>query len=115
MDFSDCIESLGHTDTLSSSAYFIWSNKRTVGFLAKKLDKILGNEVWLDSFPNVVAEFTPPDFSDHSAGVLKFEPPILKKSSFKFFNYLTKHNDFLHTVKDCWVSTSVYGTHMIQL
>lgn len=84
-------------------------------FLAKKLGRILGNAVWLDSFPNAVAEFTSPDFFDHSAGVLKFEQPILKKSSFKIFNYLTKHKDFLHTVKDYWASTSVYGTHMFQL
>lgn len=115
LDFINCIELTGLTDIHSSGAYFTWSSKRAVGCLAKKLDRALGNDVWLDSFPNAIANFTPLDFFDHSAGILNFVPSCSKKSSFKIFNYLINHKDFLQTARDCWTSISVHGTQMYQL
>lgn len=44
LDFMDCNELTGLTDIQSSGAYYTWSNKRVVGFLAKKLDMVLGND-----------------------------------------------------------------------
>lgn len=73
-DFLNCIDFIGITNIQSTGTYYSWSNKKAVGFLAKKLDRALENDQWLDSFPNVVAEFSPPDFSDHSAGLIKFLP-----------------------------------------
>src|SRR4051812_20637759 len=100
-DFAQCLELTGLTDIPSSGAYFTWSNKRTVGFLAKKLDRALGNEVWLDLFPQAAVIFFPTDFSDHSAGTINFVPPSPRKTNFKFFNHLVRRKNFLQTVKDC--------------
>lgn len=114
-DFIDCIDLTNLTDIQSSGTYYTWSNKRVVSYLAKKLGRVMRNDKWLDSFTNVAVDFTPPDLSDHCAGVLKFVQASQWKSSLKFFNFLTKHRDFLRVVKDHWLSTSVYGTQMHQL
>lgn len=49
---------------------FAWTNKRTIGFVAKKLDRFLVNSSWLQYFPDLAAQFTAPSFLDHCAGRL---------------------------------------------
>lgn len=44
LDFIDYIDLTGITDIQSTGTYYTWSNKRAMGFLAKKLDKALGND-----------------------------------------------------------------------
>lgn len=79
------------------------------------MDRVFGNGDWLDSFPTSIVQFDLPDFSDHCTGVIKLVPVPIRKASFKFFNFLTKHKDFLSIVQDKWSNTSVYGTQLYQL
>lgn len=85
LDFVECVDASGITDIPSIGTYYTWSNKRSMGFLAKKLDRVMGNIHWLDTFSDVVAEFFPPNFSDQSARHIRFIPITHKTSSFKFF------------------------------
>lgn len=71
----------------------------------------MGNIHWIDDFLDYYAEHTAPDFSNHRAGILS-SLPQKRKSSFKKFNFLTKNRDFLNTVQNNWISSSVYGTSM---
>ncbi|XVE91311.1 hypothetical protein DITRI_Ditri20bG0143500 [Diplodiscus trichospermus] len=45
---------------------FTWTNKQMEGFLARKLDRVLINDVWLDRFVDSTVDFLPPEVSNHS-------------------------------------------------
>lgn len=102
-DFQACLHSIGLIDLNSHGVFYTWSNKRSDGFIAKKLDRILVNDFWLLSFPSSFSEFTAPDFSDHSPGWMKF-PSFTKGKScpFRFFTFISLHRDFLSTVDSSW-------------
>lgn len=82
--------------------FLTWSIKRIVDFIAKKLDRFLINDSWIDVFPDLRASFSPPDFSDHCVGVLYAVRQLRKHGNFKFFNYLIKNANFLSTVAQSW-------------
>lgn len=69
-EFRNCLTIVGLTDLPSNGLFFTWSNKKVEGFVAKKLDMILVNSYWLQSFPDMNASFLAPEFSDHDAGGL---------------------------------------------
>lgn len=56
------------------------------------------------TFPNSLAHFMPPDFSDHTPSLVNMEAalPVAGTRPFKFFNFLTAHPDFLDTVSEGW-------------
>ena len=47
---------------------FTWWNKRANSPIAKKIDRVLVNDMWVDIFPSALGFFGKPHFSDH-AGV----------------------------------------------
>lgn len=51
-NFQDCLYSIGLTDLHSQGAFYTWTNKRTDGFLAKKLDRFLINDHEMQHFLN---------------------------------------------------------------
>lgn len=115
LEFRQCLDVAELYELPCSSPFFTWSNKRVSGFLAKRLDRFLVNESWMDSFDELKASFLPPDFSDHSAGILVATDQQRKHGTFKFFNYLIGHKGFLTTVTHHWNSLSFFGTHMYHL
>ncbi|WZY87425.1 hypothetical protein YC2023_044160 [Brassica napus] len=74
---------------------FTWWNKRKTSPIAKKLDRILVNDLWYESFPDSLAHFDNPDFSDHACSTISLKPNLLrKKKPFKFYNFLLQNPDF---------------------
>lgn len=82
----------------------------TPGYLVKKLDRFLVNDVWMDEFPDLKVTFLPPDFSDHCACLLSSFILLKKPGSFKFFNYRIKHKEFTSTIFQHWAASKYYGT-----
>lgn len=115
-EFRECLMEVGLTDLPSDGVFFTCSNKRVDGFVAKKLDRILVNHHWLQGFSDMTAAFTPPEFSDHSAGWINCSSTIRAKSEpFRFFNFLARHPDFLSTVRTVWQQPGIYGSQMYQI
>lgn len=93
-EFQVCIGKVSMVDMQSEGPFFTWSKRRIDGFVAEKLDKILIVLFWLKSFI-----YTPPDISYHYARWISTEGMSKQKSSsFKFFNFLAKHKDFIIVV-----------------
>ncbi|GKV19260.1 hypothetical protein SLEP1_g29545 [Rubroshorea leprosula] len=109
--------SLGLTDLLAFGPLLTWTNKREVGLIARKLDRLMVNSKWLEIFPNTRAEFLPLNISDHYAGSITImeSPSNHLRRSFKFFNFWTKDEQFLSIVQDIWSSVEVQGCYMFQL
>src|SRR4051812_10943760 len=78
-DFQSCVSKVGLMDIPFVGPVFTWSNKRTDGFLAKKLDRVMGNSQWLDNFHDYEAQFLAPEFSDHCAGLIVPHIPLVQK------------------------------------
>ncbi|GJX21939.1 RNA-directed DNA polymerase, eukaryota, reverse transcriptase zinc-binding domain protein [Tanacetum coccineum] len=91
IEFKDCVSQIEVMDINCSGIHFTWNQKpKGEGGLLKKLDRIMGNLKFVDSFPAAYALFQPYKISDHSPTVLKI--PTLsgrKQKPFKFFNFLT--------------------------
>nr|TKS07847.1 hypothetical protein D5086_0000108870 [Populus alba] len=81
-DFSGCCLDIGLRDVNYTGCHYTWSN----------------DTVWKA-------------FSDHSPAVVRLDPYVQGRRSFKFFNMWAAHDQFLGVVSSCW-SSSIYGTPM---
>lgn len=72
-EFLDCLNEIEVLDHFSTGCYFTWSNMQENNFQARKLDRLLVNEEWLDALPNSIVEFLVPGESDHSPDYLQME------------------------------------------
>ncbi|XVE69029.1 hypothetical protein DITRI_Ditri09bG0116900 [Diplodiscus trichospermus] len=81
-DFSECLHKIAVLDHTAFGPSFTWSNKQQGNFIAKKLYRVLVNEVWLKEFPSSKVEFLPPGISDHCSAYIQlfnseYSPPKL--------------------------------------
>lgn len=90
LEFSDCANKVEVIDLAFSGCFFTWNNKREgEEFVARKLDKVMSNEVWLERYGKTEVEFLEGGISHHSPAVISvgklqgFGP-----KPFKFFGFL---------------------------
>ncbi|GKD16745.1 RNA-directed DNA polymerase, eukaryota, reverse transcriptase zinc-binding domain protein [Tanacetum coccineum] len=69
--------------------------------ILKKLDRVMTNEEFIEQYSNAHAKFLPYIISDLTPSILSIPTSIKKKvKAFRFSNYLTEKQEFLHIVKD---------------
>ena len=83
-DFRDCVEYSGLFDLSIRGSEFTWWNKQAASPIAKKLDRILINDLWQLKFPTSFAHFGSPDFSDHSPSCLILGDRVKTKNTLWF-------------------------------
>lgn len=107
VEFNSCLSQLEIRDLRFHGLRFTWSNKRPEDPIAKKLDRALINEHWLDLHPRSLAQFLAPEISDHTPCciILDCPLPLAGTKPYKFFNYLTSHPGFLSLVAEFWTCT----------
>lgn len=114
-DFNEAILRARLDDLRYIGLFFTWHNCRSGGHIRRKLDRVLVNSEWLQTFPHAFAEFLPFGVSDHSPAVVHVgvqSPGV--RSPFKFFNHWASFDDFLPTVEAVW-QTPVAGYAMFRL
>ncbi|GJX41721.1 putative RNA-directed DNA polymerase [Tanacetum coccineum] len=115
-DFKACVNKIEVMDINSTGLHYTWNQKpRSGGGVLKKLDRIMGNLKFVDTFPGAYGIFQPYRISDHSPAVLKI--PTLctnKPKPFKFFNFLTYKSKFNDIVAEQWLM-SVDGYSMYRV
>ena len=112
--FHECPFNLELADIPFLGPIFTWMNRREGAyFRARKLDRCLQNECFLDRFPNALTEVLHPGLSDHCPLVtslnFRTDPGRSKFYPWKILNFWADHPAFLELVKDAWKS-DVYGT-----
>lgn len=107
IDFKTCINQMEMRDLRYYGTKFSWSNKQLNDPIARKLDRALINEDWLEIFPRSIANFLAPENSDHTLCCISLDSPVPQAGTnpFKLYNYLTQHPDFLSVVTSPWAVT----------
>lgn len=101
-DFTQLLSTADLGECKSTGHFYSWSNKslgetRT----CSRIDRCLINSHWLIHYPTVVVEFMNSGVSDHSPLVMQLGSKCNSKGRpFKFFNYMTEHEEFVHIVKN---------------
>nr|XP_043619929.1 uncharacterized protein LOC122591749 [Erigeron canadensis] len=103
-EFKDCIENLEVTDVNRSGLHYTWNQKaRGKSGLLKKIDLVMANQDFLDSFIGVNAIFQPFRSYDHAPSILRIPLNIkYKPKPFKFFNLLVHNPKFKVVIADIW-------------
>lgn len=103
-ELSQCLLEAELHDLNFRGTIFTWWNKQKSAPIAKKLDRVLVNEEWATLFPDSVAFFGDPDFSDHAVAsvLLNPETPRVKKP-FKFYNFHHQNPEFVDLVSSEWL------------
>lgn len=97
--FQSMVTSCDLTDLASIGPTFTWTNKQSENPIAKKLDRVLVNDSWMNQYPQSYANFKPSGVLDHTRCWVHLDtPPPGNKRPFKFFNFLVDHQDFSDTV-----------------
>lgn len=73
--FVSGIQELEVMNCASFGPTFTWSNKQVENFLAKKLDRVLVNEMFINRYLAAIFEVLEPKFSDHCAYRVEFDSP----------------------------------------
>nr|GEW17740.1 RNA-directed DNA polymerase, eukaryota, reverse transcriptase zinc-binding domain protein [Tanacetum cinerariifolium] len=85
--------------TLAFNEHSAGGSRNTTSVL-KKLDKVMGNEEFIDKFSQAHAIFLPYLISDHCPIVIILPNVIqAKKRAFKFANFIADKQEFLHIVE----------------
>ncbi|PWA56936.1 RNA-directed DNA polymerase, eukaryota, Reverse transcriptase zinc-binding domain protein [Artemisia annua] len=115
-EFKECVDANELVDINHSGLQFTWTQKpRGLDGTLRKIDRILANLGFLDSFVGAHAIFQPYRVSDHSPAILQIPTMCkFKPRPFKFSNILVQNSQFKQQVQECW-GTSVSGFHMFKV
>ncbi|XP_010431573.1 PREDICTED: uncharacterized protein LOC104715904 [Camelina sativa] len=115
-ELSQCLLSSSLSDLPYCGSTFTWTNKHSIGLVAKKLDRVVVNDVWLAAFPTSLAVFGEPAFSDHSPGCIFLDCQKQKrKKPFKFLSLLNQNPEFGPLIKVWWDALQFDGTQMFKI
>ncbi|XP_022024450.1 uncharacterized protein LOC110924767 [Helianthus annuus] len=105
-EFNDCIHQAELMDVNAHGLQYTWNQKPKSGVgLLKKIDRIMGNVVFLDQFPYAYALFHPFRVSDHAPCILKgLGTNGSRPKPFKFPNFIASKLEFKETVKLEWMN-----------
>ncbi|XP_048491598.1 uncharacterized protein LOC125492899 [Beta vulgaris subsp. vulgaris] len=110
----DCLNECGLTDVKASGKYFTWTNKQEgTARVFSRIDRVIANSIWLDSFDQAAVTFLPEGDFDHTPVVLRvYEVPLIKRP-FKFCMWCY-YSSMMDAVKEAW-RQPVQGCHMYQV
>lgn len=99
-DFKNCCPDVGLTDVRSIRYFYTWTNKS----IWSKLDRVMVNDVWVQTRFISLAEFLPLGFLfDHSPCIIAlFARDGSKSKSYRFLNMWTNCENFHDLVLNCW-------------
>ncbi|XP_022030899.1 uncharacterized protein LOC110931834 [Helianthus annuus] len=114
-EFKECVNNIEVFDINSSGLHYTWSNKQKQGAVFKKIDRVMGNTLFIDVFPAAAACYHPYRISDHSPCILTLPSVTREKPKpFKFVNLLSEKKGFIEEVKRTW-DVDVQGFPMYQV
>ncbi|PWA59001.1 RNA-directed DNA polymerase, eukaryota, Reverse transcriptase zinc-binding domain protein [Artemisia annua] len=111
-----CVTNMEVADVNSTGLHFTWNQKpKGSNRTLKKIDRIMSNLQFCDTYPGSFAIFLPYRISDHSPCVLRIpHVAMLKPKPFKFSNFLVHKEGFMDTANLGW-NMNVNGCAMYRV
>ncbi|XP_062075536.1 uncharacterized protein LOC133779611 [Humulus lupulus] len=102
--FNDCLHDCEIADLPYHGCFYTWSNKQDPpNRIVAKLDRVLGNQSWLDCFNNTAIYFMPEGLFDHSLAILSLSVNInLGKKPFRYFKTWQRFTGYQKCVTPAW-------------
>lgn len=95
----DCLAVCVVHDLNYHGRFYTWSNKQEgTSRVLSKIDRVLGNDVWEDSFPTILVHFLAEGEYDHTPILVSFSPVHHSRKPFRFFNCWAPKEGFLNTI-----------------
>lgn len=115
-DFLQWVSNCGLEDVRFTGCRYTWTNKQdSENRIWSKIDRVLANSLWLDSFEGAETLFLEEGYFDHTPAVLRLLPrKECGKKLFKYFLMWSSHPRFLQNIQECW-NERIEGTKMFQL
>ncbi|GJY05634.1 RNA-directed DNA polymerase, eukaryota, reverse transcriptase zinc-binding domain protein, partial [Tanacetum coccineum] len=110
-EFQDCINNIEVDDLHSEGFHFTWTKslKNPKCRTLKKLDRVMVNEAFIDSFRQAHGVFLPYIISDHSPIIMRIPNGVQKrKGAFRFSNFITDKKEFLPTWNKSFEGHTMY-------
>ncbi|XP_056685787.1 uncharacterized protein [Spinacia oleracea] len=113
LDICSCMHTCGMEDLKCVGNLFTWNNKQQGDKrVFSKIDRILANQAWQDSYPEAEVCFLPEGHFYHSPGLLTVYPGVDGgKKPFKYFTMWKASPVFTDTVQSAW-NTQIRGSKM---
>lgn len=90
--FSEWLEESGLFDLAYRVYHLTWTNKSPTNPKARKLDRALTNEAWLEKYPDWGAYFDAPCSFDHSPCLITLDNgPSVRETRFLYYNMFATH------------------------
>ncbi|KAL1198983.1 hypothetical protein V5N11_004951 [Cardamine amara subsp. amara] len=106
-NFQEVVRYCSLSDMSTHGPKFTWCNKQEEGVICKKLDRVLHNMSWTQSFSQSYCVMESGGCSDHLRGKIFVSSDIQKpKGPFKFTNAIASQPEFLLAVEDHWRQSS---------
>lgn len=116
LEFQTCLEDSALFDLPYRGCLLTWANRQPTNPIARKLDRALCNEPWLEAYPLSLAEFQAPGPSDHSPCQISLDSSIQhRKTPFKYFTYFSSHPDYNRLIQESWLDVIDFGSGMVTL
>ncbi|XP_048494363.1 uncharacterized protein LOC125494694 [Beta vulgaris subsp. vulgaris] len=115
-EFRQCLRTCEMNDLSFNGHAFSWSNKQEgESRVCSKIDRVIGNDAWLNAFPNATISFLPEGCSDHTPYVINLDSLINPRpKTYRFFNMWTEDVEFMDKVQGVW-SMDVSEIKMYQM
>jgi hypothetical protein len=103
-DFNDCIDKCGLSDIRSTGSIWSWNNSSEGSCrITGRLDRILGNSIWVDLIPNSYYAYLIAATSDHSPMLLHLTTTLASfPKPFRYFNYWSDCCGYYDICKEAW-------------
>lgn len=102
-DLNICIQEAGLEDVKASGLHFTWQNNNEAVFIRRKLDRVLINDKWMESYTYSEAKFLSHSTSDHTPMILHIGTNQPKGGkTFRFFNHWTQIPGFWPIIEEAW-------------
>ncbi|XP_057251794.1 uncharacterized protein LOC125498534 [Beta vulgaris subsp. vulgaris] len=99
----ECITECQITDVKATGRYYTWCNKQDGDKrVFSRIDRVLANQLWMDSYDNAEVHILPEGEYDHTPLLVCVYPDMSLKKPFRFCNYWCQHDSLLMIVKKEW-------------
>ncbi|CAK8579658.1 unnamed protein product [Lathyrus sativus] len=115
IDLQNMMQRIGLFEMESKGDYYTWFNKHNVDPIYSRIDRVLGNVDWFQTFQDVNLNVLAPNVSDHAIlHVIGQENSDYRKRKFKFLNCVTKMAGYSEIVARSW-HTPVNGSRPMEV